>query len=145
MPQGLQRHQVDRLWRFGLRLLVAVLGFGGRGREQLLGHCRLLVRDDVVRPAPRGDGGAQFLAGRRAGEDGPLVLQRDAGVSPTPRLQLRGWGAAGAPGSAGAADRGAVPLGDHGAGGAVVGDGLLVDVPVGVVNQISGSGPYASS
>ncbi|MFB6437537.1 hypothetical protein ACFCVY_12260 [Streptomyces sp. NPDC056411] len=84
MPQGAQRHQVDRLPGFGLRLLVAVLGFGGRGREQLLGHCRLLVRDDVVRPAPRGDGGAQFLADRRAGEDGPLVLQRDAGYLPLP-------------------------------------------------------------
>ncbi|AKJ08551.1 hypothetical protein ABB07_00330 [Streptomyces incarnatus] len=74
----------------GLRLLVVVLGINGRGREQLLGHRRLLVCDDVVRPAPRGgDGGVQPLAEHRAGEDGPLVLQRDAGDLPLPRLQVR--------------------------------------------------------
>ncbi|WBO61423.1 hypothetical protein [Streptomyces camelliae] len=68
-----------------------MLWVGGRGREQLLGHRRLLVRDDVVRPASRdGDGGAQLLADHRADEDGgPLVLQRDAGYLPLPRLQGR--------------------------------------------------------
>ncbi|MGW1171378.1 hypothetical protein [Streptomyces sp. NPDC002550] len=78
-----------------------MLGADGRGREQLLGHRRLLVRDDVVRPALRGGGGAQLLADHRAGEDGPLILQRNAGYLPLPRLQSEGRGAAGVPGSAG--------------------------------------------
>ncbi|MFJ9968163.1 hypothetical protein [Streptomyces avermitilis] len=35
LPEGPQRRQVDRLPVSGLRLLVLVLGGGGRGREQL--------------------------------------------------------------------------------------------------------------
>jgi hypothetical protein len=82
-----QRRQVDRLLASGLRLLVVlVLGFGGQGREQMLGHRRLLVRDDVVRPAPYGGGGAQLLPHHRTGEDSSFVLQRDAGYLPLPRV-----------------------------------------------------------
>ncbi|WP_030773804.1 MULTISPECIES: hypothetical protein [unclassified Streptomyces] len=87
LPEGPQRLHVDRLPGPGLRLLVVVLGVGGRGRVQLLGHCRLLVRDDVVRPAPHsGGGGAQLLPDHRAGQDSALVLERDAGDLPLPRV-----------------------------------------------------------
>ncbi len=56
LPQGPQRRQVQRLRSAGLRLLVVVLGIGWLGREQLRRHRRLLMLDDVVRPAARGDG-----------------------------------------------------------------------------------------
>ncbi|ELP62140.1 hypothetical protein STRTUCAR8_00186 [Streptomyces turgidiscabies Car8] len=91
-PQGPQRRQVDRLPRCGLRLLVVVFGVGGRGRKRLLGHRRLLVRDDVVRPAPHDGGGAQLLPHHHTGEDGPLVPQREAGILPLPRSLVRGPG-----------------------------------------------------
>ncbi|ESP95584.1 hypothetical protein B591_30313 (plasmid) [Streptomyces sp. GBA 94-10 4N24] len=57
------------------------------GREQLLGHHRLLARKDTVRAARHGGGGgAQLLAYHRTGEDGALVLERDAGDLPLPRV-----------------------------------------------------------
>ncbi|MFJ3644478.1 hypothetical protein [Streptomyces murinus] len=100
-PQGPQRRHVDRLLAARLLLLVVVLGFGGQGREQLLGHCRLLVGDDVVRPAPHGGsaGGAQLLAHHHAGQDGAFVLMR--GISHSPASWPGGQCAGGSPGSAG--------------------------------------------
>lgn len=87
LPQDPQRRQVDRFLLDELRLVVVELEAGRRGRKQLLGHRRLLVRDDVVRPTARGDGGAQLLADRSAGQDGPLVLQRHEG-HPMPGADL---------------------------------------------------------
>jgi hypothetical protein len=79
------------------------------GEAGALGHRRLLVRGDVVRPAPRGgDGGAQLLADHHAGEDGPLVLQRTRGISHSPGFRSEGRGAAGVPDSAGGCRSGAV-------------------------------------
>ncbi|OKJ19463.1 hypothetical protein AMK23_33830 [Streptomyces sp. CB02130] len=104
VPQGPQRRQVQRPAAAGLLLLVVVLRVGRFGREQLLRHRRLLVGDDVVRPAPHdrgGRGGAQLLADRRTGEDGTVVLERDAGDLPLPRILTRGPGPAGSLGSAG--------------------------------------------
>ncbi|MFE2204594.1 hypothetical protein [Streptomyces rubiginosohelvolus] len=95
VPQGPQRRQVQRPAAAGLLLVVVVLRVGRFGREQLLRHRRLLVGDDVVRPAPHdrgGRGGAQLLADRRTGEDGTVVLERDAGDLPLPRILTRGPG-----------------------------------------------------
>ncbi|MGW0391811.1 hypothetical protein ACWDYJ_13135 [Streptomyces sp. NPDC003042] len=85
--QSAQRRHVDPGPWPGRGLLVVVLGFRARVREQLLGHRGLLVRGGVVRLAPcgAGDGGAQFLPPGCAGEDGPVVAQRDAGYLPLPR------------------------------------------------------------
>lgn len=52
LPQVPQRRQVDSFPASGLRALVVVFGFGGRGREQFFGRRRLLVPGDVVRPRP---------------------------------------------------------------------------------------------
>ncbi|MFF2703484.1 hypothetical protein ACFVUQ_34610 [Streptomyces cyaneofuscatus] len=93
-PQGPQRRQVQRLAAAGLLLMVVVFRVGRLGREQLLGHRRLLVGDDVVGPAPHdaGRSGAQLLADRRADEDGAVVLEWDAGSLPLPRVLARGPG-----------------------------------------------------
>lgn len=96
-PQGPQHHHVERRAGFalGFRAVGVLVG------EQELGHRRLLVCDDVVPPAPH-DGGALLPYGR-AGEDGPVVAQRDAGYLPLPLPWPGGRGAAGAgaPGSTG--------------------------------------------
>ncbi|HWU06983.1 MAG TPA: hypothetical protein VN520_11465 [Streptomyces sp.] len=81
-----QRRQVDPRPCPGLRLLVVVFGAGGQGREQLLGRRRLLVGDDVVRPALHGGGGAQLLPHHRTDEDSTVVLERDAGDLLLPRV-----------------------------------------------------------
>ncbi|MBJ7005686.1 hypothetical protein JG491_37645 [Streptomyces sp. CRPSP2-6A1] len=90
LPRGPQRRHVDRRPAAGLRLPAVVRGGGRLGGEQLLWHRRLLVGDDVVRLAPHsgGGGGAQPLADHRGGEDGALVLERDAGP-PTPHVLVR--------------------------------------------------------
>ncbi len=72
-PLGPERRQIQRFAAANLRLPVVVLEVGRLGRDHLLGHGRVLVGDDVVRPAPHGGGGAQLLAGHLTGEGGALV------------------------------------------------------------------------
>ncbi|MFH8533506.1 hypothetical protein ACH4GE_34415 [Streptomyces tendae] len=93
-PQSPQRLQVHRLAAAGPLRLVVALGVGRLGREQLLGQRCLLVGDDVVRPAPHGGdgGGAQLLPHHHSGQDGALVLERDAGYLTLPRVLARGLG-----------------------------------------------------
>ncbi|MEF3117630.1 hypothetical protein [Streptomyces chrestomyceticus] len=87
---GTQRLQVDR--RPGHILCPSTVGGGVLVREQEFGHRCLLVPGDVVRPAPHG--GGQLPPHHRAGEDRPVVAQRDAGYLPLPQLRGRGsgWG-----------------------------------------------------
>ncbi len=88
LPQDPQRGHVDHLPAAGLRLLALVLDLRGRKHKQLLRHHRLLVSDDVIRPAPHGgDGGdAQLLPY-------PLRLLPHGGMRTTmgtQRLDLQG-------------------------------------------------------
>ncbi|MFE4799977.1 hypothetical protein ACFRFL_34360, partial [Streptomyces sp. NPDC056708] len=86
----------------GLRFWAVGTGIGVLVREQLLGHCCLLVRGDVVRPAPhsRGGGSAQLLPHHRTGEDRTVVAQR-RGISHSPGSWPGGRCEAGSPGPAG--------------------------------------------
>ncbi|MFE0733927.1 hypothetical protein [Streptomyces sp. NPDC058855] len=81
LPHGPQRRHVDRLPATSLRLLVVEPGLGRLGREQLLGRLRLLVDDDVVRPAPHGGGGDD--AQRRG------IGPENVGCPPVPGAGLR--------------------------------------------------------
>ncbi|MFE3247228.1 hypothetical protein [Streptomyces sp. NPDC059209] len=94
LPQVSQRRQVDSFPASGLRALIVVFGFGGRGREQVFGRRRPLAPGDVVR-APTPGGGAQLPARHRTDDERAVVQQRDAGYPPL--LQGPGPGAGARP------------------------------------------------